>query len=439
MKIRALIFIVFFALIASATALEGGQEKREFVESVSTFVCPAKNGAMNGAIHFSSKEVKSAVVDRKNRALKKGKNRVVPLMEKARVVNGNAATPIVVATKSATWFGLTQCSASAGEFWFVGGSSDVTSLGYFQFINENLGKAIIDVELWSEDGSESARTLTIPARSTKNYSLTTFMPGKKLTVFHIVSRSGLIKATLFDERRKGLKTYGGDFVAPSVAPGKSIVIPGVPGAKFLKSSKLTSQKLRLFVPGESDAIIQVTYLSPTGVFAPVGLDSLRIPSQRVVEVDLDSLPKSQIFSIKVTSSEPLVAAVLTRGNFGTNGAVAELAWASSVDPSAEENLSLPEETGWLSIVSDSPKVMLITIGAGGKKKTKTVKVDSMAIWKVTKSIRQIRISSGEAPMHLAFTSGNNSGVSVSSLAPALVSALTTLPVVDSRLFIPGAS
>lgn len=180
MKTRLLILFIFIGLIASANALEGDQETREYVESVSTFICPAKNGAITGEIHLANKHVKSALVDRKNRALKKGKNRVVPLAEKARVVSGNAPTPLVVSTKSETWLGLTQCSASAGEFWFVGGASDVTSLGYFQFINENLGKAIIDVELWSEDGSESSRTLTIPARSTKNYSLTTFMPGKKI-------------------------------------------------------------------------------------------------------------------------------------------------------------------------------------------------------------------------------------------------------------------
>ena len=439
MKTRLLILFIFIGLIASANALEGDQETREYVESVSTFICPAKNGAITGEIHLANKHVKSALVDRKNRALKKGKNRVVPLAEKARVVSGNAPTPLVVSTKSETWLGLTQCSASAGEFWFVGGASDVTSLGYFQFINENLGKAIIDVELWSEDGSESSRTLTIPARSTKNYSLTTFMPGKKLTVFHIVSRSGLIKAVLFDERRKGLKTFGGDYVAPSVSPSKSIIIPGVPGATLVKKSKLTSQKLRLFVPGESDAIIQVTYISPSGVFAPVGLDSLRIPSQKVVEVDLGSLPKSRLFSIKVNSSEAAVAAVLTRGNFGKSGAVTELAWASSADQSSEENISLPEQAGWLSIVSDAPKVTLIATGDGGKKRTKTINVDSMAIWKVTKSIRQLRISAGGAQMHLGFTSGNNSGVAVTSIAPALASALTTLPVVDSRLFIPSTS
>jgi hypothetical protein len=314
----------------------------------------------------------------------------------------------------------------------------VTSLGYFQFINENLGKAIIDVELWSEDGSESTRTLTIPPRSTKNYSLTTFMPGKKRTVFHIVSRSGLIKATLFDERRKGLQSYGGDFVAPATNPNQNMVIPGVPGSKLVKKSKITSQKLRIFVPGESDSILQVTYISPSGVFAPIGLDSLRIPSQKVVEIDLGVLPKSQLFSIKLSSTEPAVAAVLTGVKFGESNKISEISWSTSTNISSGEQITLPERTGWLSIVSESPKVSFTVVGASGKKSSVTVKVDSMAVWKVPQSVRQIQFTEGSAQMYLGFSTQDSSGVSTTALSPALGKEVTALPVVDSRLFIPTA-
>jgi hypothetical protein len=438
MRIRILILASFLAVVVGAGALQGGEVPRTYVENVSTFICPAKNRDMSGSIHLADKSAKSAVIDGKNRTLKKSKSRQVPLGQKARVVAGDTPTPLVVASKQSTWLALSQCSASAGEFWFVGGTSDVTSLGYFQFINENLGKAIIDVELWSEDGSESTRTLTIPPRSTKNYSLTTFMPGKKRTVFHIVSRSGLIKATLFDERRKGLQTYGGDFVAPATNPSQNMVIPGIPGSKFVKKSKITSQKLRIFVPGESDSILQVTYISPSGVFAPIGLDSLRIPSQKVVEIDLGNLPKSRLFSIKLRSTEPTVAAVLTRGTFGKNSKISEISWSTSTNISSGEQMTLPERTGWLSIVSESPKVSFTVVGSRGKKSSVTVKVDSMAVWKVPRSVRQIQFTEGSAQMYLGFSTQDSSGVSTTALAPALGKEVTALPVVDSRLFIPTA-
>ena len=435
MRKPALILAVFTAVVVLASVVEGEQAPRGYVESVSTFVCPAQYRDMNGAIHFSDSTAKSAIIDGKNRSMKKGASRVVALGKKARVVAGNTATPIIVASKSATWLGLSQCSPSAGEFWFVGGTSDVTSLGYFQFINENLGKAIIDVELWSEDGSESTRTLTIPGRSMKSFPLTTFMPGKKVTAFHIVSRSGLIRAALFDERRKGLTNYGGDFVAPAVTPAQKFVIPGIPGAKIGKKSKVTSQKLRLFVPGESDAIIQVTYISPSGIFAPIGLDSLRIPAQKVVEVDLKSLPKSQLFSIGVSASEPVVGAILTRGRFGNRS---EIAWSTSTNVSTGEQIALPEKSGWLSIVTDAPKVSFTVLGVRGKKSTVTIKVDSMAIWKVPESARAIQFSTRAARMSLAFAMLNSSGLATTSLAPALAKELTALPVVDSGLFVPTA-
>ena len=434
MKLRILILGIFISLTAATATITSAPASREFVESVSTFICPAKTGNSSGTISLGSKGVKSALVDKKNRVLKKSKARSVSLTSKARVISGDSATPMFVTAKSGAWLSLSQCAASAGDFWFVGGTADVSSLGYFQLTNENLGKAIIDMELWSEDGSESNRTLTIPARSTKNYSLTTFMPGKKLTAFHLVSRSGLVSATLFDERRKGLTTYGGDYISPSDAPSNEVLIAGIPGPKFVKKSKISSQKVRLFVPGESDAIIQVNYISPSGVFAPVGLDNLRIPAQKVVEVALTNLPKDRLFSIRIRASEPVIASTLTRGTF-TN--VRDFSWTGVAQPTRGERLALPERKGYLSIISDATEVSFTVTKFGGKKSSVRIPVDAMAVWKVPISAREIQFNTGKEPIYLAFAISGTSGVSSTTLAPAQSKELSALPVVDSSLYIPA--
>ena len=435
MKNRLIVLITFLALIFGTTLISSEPEKREFVESVSTFVCPAKKESVTGVIQLGRKGVKNAVIDKKNRALKKSKARSISMGSRARVVAGDAATPLAVTSKSATWLALSQCNSSAGEFWFVGGTADVSSLGYFEFTNENLGKAIIDVELWSEDGSESTRTLTIPPRTTKNYSLTTFIPGKKLTAFHIVSRSGLVSATLFDERRKGLTTYGGDYVSPNGAPSKSVVMVGIPGPKFVKSSKISSQKLRLFVPGDIDSVIQVNYITPSGIFAPVGLDSLRVPAQKVVEVNLSNLPKDRFFSLQILASEPLVASTLTRGTFDKKR---EIIWSSSTEAVSGESIVLPELPGYLSIVSNAQEASFTVTKNNGKKSKVKVRIDSMAVWKVPASARAIQLDSSNEAMYLALAISGSSGVSATTLAPAQAKEVTELPVVDSSLYIPTA-
>jgi hypothetical protein len=76
------------------------------------------------------------------------------------------------------------------------------------------------------------------------------------------------------------------------------------------------------------------------------------------------------------------------------------------------------------------------VGARGKKSNVTVKVDSMAVWKVPQSVRQIQFTEGSAEMYLGFSTQDSSGVSTTALAPALGKEVTALPVVDSRLFIP---
>lgn len=352
---------------------------------------------------------------------------------RARVFAGDATTPLAVTSKSATWLALTQCNSSAGEFWFVGGTADVTSLGYFEFTNENLGKAIIDIELWSEDGSEATRTLTIPPRTTKKYSLTTFIPGKKLTTFHIVSRSGLVSATIFDERRKGLTAYGGDYISPNSAPSKNVVMVGIPGSKFVKQSKISSQKLRLFVPGDIDSVIQVNYITPSGVFAPVGLDSLRVPAQKVVEVNLSNLPNDRLFSLQVIGSEPIIASTLTRGTFDKKR---ELIWSSSTDAVSQGSIALPERPSYLAIVSRAATASFTVFKEGGKKSRVKVSIDSMAVWKVPTTARMIEFDPRSEPMYAALAMRDTTGVSATTLGSAQAKEITELPVVDSSLYIP---
>lgn len=448
---RLTILAIFCGLITGATLVKVDSEERGYVESVSSFICPAKNGDESGRISLGQKGVRTSIINKKNRPFKKSKDRSISLGGSAVSISGDSPSPIVLASKAKTWLGVSQCGAVAGEYWFVGGAADVTSLGYFQFTNGNLGKAIIDIELWSEDGSESTRTLTIPPQSTKQFSLTTFMPGKKQTVFHIISRSGLVRAELFDERRKGLQNFGGDYVAPAAFPEKVLHIAGIPTSKFVKKSTFSSQKLRIFAPGESDAIIQVNYISPSGVFSPIGLDSVRVPAQKVVELALGNYPSSKLFSIEVRSSEPIVAGVLTRGKFSGSQ---ELLWSSSSqelvaannaggsnqeNPGIPEKFALAETKGYLSIVTDNPNVTFSVIGERGKQSKVSINVDSMAIWKIPATARQLIFTPGAQPSYLALTIHNSLGIASTSLAPALSKELTALPILDSRLYIPNQS
>ena len=433
MRARLLVLVVFLLLIGGVSTITSAPKKANLIESVSNFMCPAQNGNFQGSIYLGSQRVKSAVIDNKNRAPKKASSRVIPLADKSLVVTGESAAPLVMAMKSGTWLALSQCGTSTGELWFVGGSADVSSLGYLQFSNENLGKAIIDVELWSEEGSEPTRTLTIPARSTKNYSLTTFMPGKKLTTFHIVSRSGLVSASLLDERRKGLQNLGADFVAPAAPPSKSVVVAGIPGPKFIKNSKFASQRLRVFVPGESDALVKLTYLSSSGVFSPVGLDSVRVPARKVVEIDLSNLPREKIFSLEVQASEPIVATVITRGNFSGRQ---EIVSSSSSLPTNGQSIVLPEQSGYLVFVSKATQAKFNVIGSGAKRSSITQKIDQIGIWKVPDTARMLTFTSHTAPMYLGFLTANSSGVAGAGLSPTEVKELTQLPELDSRLYIP---
>lgn len=71
MRNRLIILTIFVALMVGTTKISTQPEKREFVESVSTFVCPAKKESVTGVIQVGRSGVKSALIDKKNRSLKK--------------------------------------------------------------------------------------------------------------------------------------------------------------------------------------------------------------------------------------------------------------------------------------------------------------------------------------------------------------------------------
>ena len=81
MRTRLIILAVFIALMLGTTTISFEPEKREFVESVSTFVCPAKKENIIGSIQLGQSGVKSALVDKKNRSLKKSKERSLPILK----------------------------------------------------------------------------------------------------------------------------------------------------------------------------------------------------------------------------------------------------------------------------------------------------------------------------------------------------------------------
>jgi len=76
--------------------------------------------------------------------------------------------------------------------------------------------------------------------------------------------------------------------------------------------KAPNHYLRLFVPGIADANFTLELLSSDGRFIPVGYSERRLPSGKVIELELKPEVAQGEFAIQITSDQPLVAAIRSR-------------------------------------------------------------------------------------------------------------------------------
>ena len=234
------IIIVFLSQIFSAKP-----EIRKYSENISPTICPSEPTGVNSVVYLSAKKRGVATIKKGERKFKTQKTSSISLGSKAKEVEGLGASPLLVAVKPQSWMALSQCTPAISEKWFLGGMSTISSIGYFQFVNPNQSKAVIDLEIWSEDGKESNQSLVISSQSTRIVQLNSLVTNKKFLAFHLTARAGRFSAVLFDERKKGLAKLGGDFVTPNANPDKKVFITSVFGK--IKNQKVKSQFLRLLV------------------------------------------------------------------------------------------------------------------------------------------------------------------------------------------------
>jgi hypothetical protein len=173
----------------------------------------------------------------------------------------------------------------------------------------------------------------------------------------LIARAGRFSAVLIDERKKGLAKLGGDFVTPNADPNKNVFITSVIGKS--KSKKVNSQFLRLLVPGETDALVKVTYLAKSGIYSPLGLAEVRIPAGKVVQLPFSSIPKGNFFALQIDATEPIVASVFS----SVRGSLSDFAWSSgseAINPQNIEAITVPAIGMRLNVYTEANSVVVET-------------------------------------------------------------------------------
>jgi hypothetical protein len=361
---------------------------QNFSESYPVVVCPPTLDGLGSQISLSSK--KTPFQRLQNRTAKTAQVKLLrlPVNKDSLVITSEGVTPVVWQSRAGSWAGGALCMGPASSQWFVGGAADVTTRGRLIIVNSGLSDAVVDVESYTENGKQPLRTVNVSSKDFVVIPIDSLAPGDKTMTVHVAPRSGRVNAFMIDEQGKGLKALGGDLVNASATASKTVVIPAIPNQNS-KNTPALPHALRVLAPGDVDASITVEVLSGDGVFVPVGLNARSISAGIVTEFKLDPKINSKVMAIRITSTEPVVAAV--KSTTVVTGRK-DFVWSTAAPELVPLTMAITGLDPAISFAGESINVAVNVTLTNGKVVQQNVKGSDIVNWRVPVNARSFTIT-----------------------------------------------
>ena len=381
-------FAVLLSVVGISSVLSVAVTTKNFSESYPVVVCPPTLDGLGSQISFSSKKTTFQRLQNRTTTTDQVKVLRLPVNKDSLIITSEGVTPVIWQSRSGSWAGGALCMGPTSSRWFVGGAADVTTRGRLIVVNSGLSDAVVDVESFTENGKQPLRTLNV---SSKNYiviPIDSLAPGDKTLTMHVVPRSGRINAFMIDEQGKGLKALGGDLVNPVAIESKTLVIPAIPNQSSNNTPALP-HTLRVLAPGDVDASITVEVLSGDGVFVPVGFNSRSVSAGIVTEFKLDPNITSNVMAVRISSTEPIVAAVkstaLVQGK-------RDFVWSTAAPELIPLTMAITGLDPLISFAGESINVSLDVTLTNGKVLQEKVTGSDLASWRLPANARSFTIT-----------------------------------------------
>jgi hypothetical protein len=379
---------VLLGVVGISSILSVAVTTQNFSESYPVVVCPPTLDGLGSQISLSSK--KTPFQRLQNRSTKTAQVNVLrlPVNKDSLVITSEGVTPVVWQSRAGSWAGGALCMGPASSQWFVGGAADVTTRGRLIIVNSGLSDAVVDVESYTENGKQPLRTVNVSSKDFLVIPIDSLAPGDKTMTVHVAPRSGRVNAFMIDEQGKGLKALGGDLVNASATASKTVVIPAIPNQNS-KNTPALPHTLRVLAPGDVDASITVEVLSGDGVFVPVGLNARSISAGIVTEFKLDPKINSKVMAIRITSTEPVVAAV--KSTTVVTGRK-DFVWSTAAPELVPLTMAITGLDPAISFAGESINVAVNVTLTNGKVVQQNVKGSDIVNWRVPVNARSFTIT-----------------------------------------------
>ncbi|MCX6450494.1 MAG: DUF5719 family protein [Actinobacteria bacterium] len=386
-------------------------------------VCPSNlgDGASTAVLPNSSVMIRS-IPTKTSKLVKAGITNVAQ-GKRALFIDGNQSTSISVTRGTAGWLATTSCVISDSDQWFVGGSGSITSRASLDIVNSGLSNSVVDLFVYTAKGAQPINSQVVSPNSEKNILIDTLAPGEDSVVVHAVTRSGRVSIFYLDQRKKGLRSLGADFIFNGGDPAKHIVIPAILNSGVGKKAAI--QILRVLAPGSVAATLKATIYSSDGSFAPIEIDGKSIMAGKVTDISFAPILSDQAYSLVLDSDVPIVAGVQTVAN-------SEFTWSNSVLPFTNVTMTFGGLTPITVFHGKSIAVAISWTDVNGKSGTSYVTGEDFSIWSPKSGLKRATfVNNSKSYGGIIFKS--NGGISALPVAPGASLESAAIPVADARV------
>jgi hypothetical protein len=350
--------------------------------SYPSVVCPGALRSATTAISLPTTVVQIRSIKPGSTTLHRSKKLRFPATALPTFVTGSPGSIIASEKISGTSDAVTSCSVGSGDEWFIGGSGGVSNQGVLEVVNSGLSDSTVQIFPFSTHGALAPITVVIKPNSDRIIPLAALAPGEESMAIHMVTQSGRVTSFLLDHRKRGLAEIGSSFVAPEES-AKTQTFLGPVRAPAPKEST-SSVTMRLLVPGDFAANIHVTIHTATSSFTPLGLDTLNVGHQKVVDVKLPQMTISGAYGIEIASDQPVFASALWK-------TANDFAWTSALAPISQFQANLAGARAVFAFMGPDIRISAQWIGASGKRQKVVVTGQGERIWSPKGVINQLQL------------------------------------------------
>lgn len=205
-----------------------------------------------------------------------------------------------------------DCAVPSADQWFTGVGAAARHSSVLELANPNSGPAVADVWVLGGTGPVDApqlRGVLVPGGQTRRLDLGALVPGRSELALRVATTRGRLTAAVEDtDDQLGSSKPMTDWLGGQPAPVATSTMLGLVGGSGRRSLVLAN-------PGDDELRAEVRIVTADSVFAPSGLEEIRVAPQSTVRVLLSSALRDATadgaYGVQVRATGPVTASLRT--------------------------------------------------------------------------------------------------------------------------------